>query len=367
MHRLSRWLPAIILILYVILAITYSVVTPMYESPDESEHFGFVQRLAESWDLPVIDASVKTAWQQEGSQPPLYYFAASLIAKLIPVEFEPFPLERSRNPHAWIGVGNARINQNSFVHTPAENFPWHGLYLRFHLVRLFSILIGAGTVYAVYRTARLAVPQIPAVALVAMAFTAFNPMFVFLSASVNNDNLVILLSTVAIWLMLSMTQQGFTVRRMLLLAVVLALASLSKLSGLTLYPIAGAVLLLPLLKHRITWRVFAASLLAMIGTFAILTLWWYVRNWQLYGDPTGLRAMISIVLPRPEPYTVITMLDEMEGLRISFWALFGWFNVIGPAWFLKTMDALTLVALISGVWWVAREIRRRHFDVLIPF
>src|SRR5260221_14466920 len=113
MQKLSRWLPAIILSLYIILAVTYSVVTPMYESPDESEHFGFVQRLAESWDLPVIDASVKTAWPQESNQPPLYYFAASFIAKLVPAEFYPFPLERSRNPHDWVCVCKARINKKS--------------------------------------------------------------------------------------------------------------------------------------------------------------------------------------------------------------------------------------------------------------
>jgi 4-amino-4-deoxy-L-arabinose transferase-like glycosyltransferase len=359
-------LPIIILIAYILLAFTYSVVTPMYESPDESEHFGFVQRLTESWELPVIDASVKTPWQQEGSQPPLYYFAASLVAKLVPVPLDQIPPERSRNPHAWIGVGTARINQNSFVHSPAENFPWRGLYLRFHLVRFFSIILGAFTVYAVYRVARLAVPQIPAVAPAAMAFVAFNPMFVFLTSSVNNDNSVILFNTLAMWLILLLALHGFVVRRIILLSIVLALACLSKLSGLTLYPVAGAVLVMLVYQRRISWQTLAISIGTMVTAFAVISLWWYVRNWQLYGDPTGLRAMISIVLPRPTPYTMITMLEEMEGLRISFWALFGWLNVIGPTWFIKMMDVLTIIALIGGIVSVFSELRHKRYDILIP-
>ncbi|MEP7289039.1 MAG: glycosyltransferase family 39 protein, partial [Chloroflexota bacterium] len=356
--EVNSYLPLFILLVYAILVVIYSVATPMFEAPDEEQHFGFVQHLTQAWDLPEQHGATKTPWGQEASQPPLYYLLGSLVARLVPADYDPYPL--ALNPHAEIGIGLAQLNRNTFAHTPDEAFPWHGVALRLHLVRLFSAILGGFSIYAVYRTARLALPDMPIVALVAMAFTAFNPMFLFLSASVNNDNLVTLFGTLASWLMMLLIQRGTTWQRIVLLAIVLALASLSKLSGLTLYPVVGVLLIFLLIKQRLTWRQLFVVAGIIGGSFIVLASWWYLRNLQLYGDVTGLNAMIAIVNPRKVPYTITTMLNEMQGLRISFWALFGWFNVIGPIWFLTAMDILTVIALIGGVWWVWRSVRSEN-------
>jgi 4-amino-4-deoxy-L-arabinose transferase-like glycosyltransferase len=358
-HRL----PLAILIAYVVLATIYSAAVPIFEAPDENYHFAFIQRLTQSLDLPVQDPAVETPWYQEGSQPPLYYLLGSLIARLVPADHVLYPLEK--NPHPQIGIGLARINRNFFLHGAAEAFPWRGLTLQFHLIRLMSVGFGVVTVYAVYRTARLAVPEKPVVAYTAMAFTAFNPMFIFVSSSINNDNLVTMFSTLASWQILAIVREGYTLRRVAIFAIVIALASLSKLSGLTLYVVAAAAFGVLLFKQRITWKQVLVAGALLLGVFAILAGWWYVRNWQLYSDPTGLNRMIAIIFPRKEPYTIKMMLDEMQGLRISFWALFGWFNVIGPDWFLVLMDTLTAVALIGGVVSVVRKLRAGQYDALM--
>ncbi len=377
--KIWRYALPTILIAYIALALIYSVVTPMFEAPDENYHFAFIQRLTQSWELPVQDSTIKTPWDQEGSQPPLYYLLASLVARIVPADVTAYPL--AKNPHAQIGIGLAQINHNVFVHTADETFPWHGLALRFHLVRFFSIVMGAVTVYAVYRTAQLAVRESPTVVrIVAAVFVAFNPMFLFITSSINNDNMVMLWGVLASWLMLAIIQNGYTTRRAALLAIVIALASLSKLSGLTLYVPTGAMLILLALNHHnftdsagelrhtqsITWRQLIMAVVLFGIAFVVIAGWWYVRNWQLYGDPTGLRAMIAIVAPRQTPYTLDTMLNEMQGLRISFWALFGWFNVIGPDWFLTAMDILTALALVGGIVWIASYMHKQDFRSLFP-
>src|SRR5258706_9191169 len=189
--------PLIILLAYAALALIYSVVTPAFEAPDENYHFAFIQRLSQSWELPVQDAAVKTPWYQEGSQPPLYYLLGAVFARLVPAENIPYPL--AENPHAALGGGLAKINHNFFLHGADGAFPWHGIFLQVHLIRLLSIVLGGFTVYAVYRTARLALPDQPLVSLIAMAFPAFNPMFLFVSASINNDNLVTAFGAAASW------------------------------------------------------------------------------------------------------------------------------------------------------------------------
>ncbi|MCB0174152.1 MAG: hypothetical protein KDJ97_26800, partial [Anaerolineae bacterium] len=61
-----------IALLFTFLATVYSIVTPIFESPDELWHYPFVWHLAQTAELPVQDPANPQLWQQEGSQPPLY-------------------------------------------------------------------------------------------------------------------------------------------------------------------------------------------------------------------------------------------------------------------------------------------------------
>ena len=55
--------------------------------------------------------------------------------------------------------------------------------------------------------------------------------------------------------------------------------------------------------------------------------WWYVRNQLLFGDPLALSAMFDI-LPRANPPTAAELLARAQGIWRSYWAVFGWFNVV---------------------------------------
>ncbi len=375
-----------ILIAYVILAVAYSIVTPIFEAPDENFHFAVIQYIAETGQLPVQDPAIKTPWYQEGSQPPLYYLLTAPIAALIPgATHNPYPLEP--NPHAQIGIGLTAINHNAFIHTDAESFPWRGVALAVHLIRLLSIGLGALTIALIHRTARRIFLDSPTIPIVVTAFVAFNPMFIFIHASINNDTLVTTLAAAAMWLIMGWLTANLTPppplrnhsegesrphamrimwREVIGLSVILALAAITKLSGLTLYAVAGAVLSIMLISKRITLR--RALLIGGVLTigFMVIAGWWYVRNVQLYGDPTGLRAMISIIEPRQTPYTIETMLAEMQGLRISFWGLFGWLNVIAPDLYLTLMDVLTALATIGGAVGVIRLVREKAWERIVP-
>ena len=75
--------------------------------------------------------------------------------------------------------------------------------------------------FSVHLPARTGVGQ-PAVALSAMAFNAFLPMFLFISASVNNDTLVVLLSSIALVMMVRIVQRDASRGFMLALGIVVA-------------------------------------------------------------------------------------------------------------------------------------------------
>ena len=233
---------ALVLILaaFAALAVTYSIVTPIFEAGDELWHYPFVQSLATGHGLPIQDPNVQTLWEQEGGQPPLYYAISALATFWI--DTRDLTDRLWRNPEAKIGIPLDYGNKNMVVHTSAEDFPWHNTALAVHLIRLLSILFSAFTVLFTYLLA-LEIGAEKTLAAVAAAIVAFNPMFSFISASVNNDNLAVMLAALALWLLTRLVTRGATTSRFVVLGFVLGLAALSKESDLGLLAVAAVVFL----------------------------------------------------------------------------------------------------------------------------
>ncbi len=345
-----RGIGAVILV-YVLLAIAYSIAIPLFETPDENHHAAYVRQLAEGGSLPVLEPARPGPWAQEGGQPPLYYALGALLTRAGGIEWDDAGLVR--NPHANLGIPLQLGNKNRWVHGEGEGWPWHGMTLAVHLLRFLSILLGCGTVYFAFRLARLALPAQPGLALAAAALTAFTPQFIFISASVNNDNLVIFLAALALWL-LARTCCGqpdpiMSWRDSVVLGVVLGLAALTKLNSLGLWLLAAVVLGVSALRGGQT-RQGLGRVAAMLSIAVAIAGWWYVRNWRLYGDLTGLSAFLQIVGPRPRPLALSDLGMELAGLRASLLGVFGWFNLALPAGAYRLWDAFVIVAL-AGLGW----------------
>src|SRR3972149_2092381 len=140
---------ALILMAYLALGLTYSVVDPILEASDEIFHYPVVKQIADGRGLPIQDPRDKDSlWMQEGSQPPLYYLIGAAITAWI--DTGPMESVMLKNPHAQIGRPGARNNKNMVVHSEEEDFPYHGVSLAVHLIRVLSVLMGAGTVALTY-------------------------------------------------------------------------------------------------------------------------------------------------------------------------------------------------------------------------
>ncbi|HID86254.1 MAG TPA: flippase-like domain-containing protein, partial [Anaerolineae bacterium] len=195
-----------LLAIFLALGVTYSVVNPLFEAPDEVWHTLYVKHLADGKGLPVHDLISEQPWRQEGSQPPLYYLAAALATAWVDTDDADAVIRY--NPHAAIGLATAYGNKNVMAHTAWEAFPWRGTVLAAHLARLLSVLMGAGTVLCTYLLALEIFPGRRALAAGAAAINAFNPQFLFISAAINNDVAVTLFSSLALWLLVRTLRRG---------------------------------------------------------------------------------------------------------------------------------------------------------------
>ncbi|MDX2139664.1 MAG: glycosyltransferase family 39 protein, partial [Chloroflexota bacterium] len=326
-QRARRWL-ALIVAGYVVLATFYSFATPPFEASDELWHYPMVKYLADNGlQLPLQDPVVPTAWRQEGSQPPLYYMIAAVLTSWI--DTSDLDYWRRINPHADIGVILPDGNVNMIVHRPNEGENRStGALSALQISRTLSLVLGAGTVIVTWLLGRALFPQTPIIAVIASAFNAFLPMFLFISGSVNNDNLSNLLGNLLTLLVVRLLSQTSapSLRQYVILGILMGAGLLAKLSLGFFIPIIALSLLIISLRRR-DWRPLLIGGI-ISGALTIATAgWWYLRNWQLYGDPTGLNVFLDIVGRRAIPANAVQLWSERDSYLRAFWGFFGGVNV----------------------------------------
>jgi 4-amino-4-deoxy-L-arabinose transferase-like glycosyltransferase len=355
---------AIILICYLVLGLTYAISTPLFESPDEVYHFRLIAHLAQGNGLPVQRPGEVGPWRQEGGQPPLYYLlAARLVAGTSQSFGGPLGIDLSdreataqANPHADIGVPTADGNINYAVHRPGEWCRLEGTALAVRLVRGLSLLLGLVTLLAAYGLAREIEPTRRWLAPAATALTAFNAMFLQISATANNDALAIALGSLGAWLLVRYARRDPEPAEWVLPSLLLGAASLSKLSLLALAPLFGLAIIVGAVRRR-SWAHLMRGLLALAVPAVLVGGWWYLRNWCLYGDATGLAPFVEIIGARYPRPTLTQLAGEWPGFVQSFWGLFGWMNLPAPTAYYRVWNAIGLLALAGVPLYLWRERR----------
>lgn len=351
---------ALILAAHLALGLLYSWATPIFEAPDEGYHFAVIRWIALGHGLPKQDPTIKQDWEQEGSQPPLYHALAAGLTHWVLAATDDWAEVFVHNPHSRIGIPDTTHNVNLYRHTAREQFPYRGTPLAVHLARWLSLVISAGTIILTYRLAMWVFPTRTEVAWLAAALAAFNPKVLFINASVNNDNLLMLLSTASLLMMMPLMRAVVTrfEWKALGLGILLGLAALTKVSGLVLWPLAALSVGWGAWQAR-SWRRFVMGGLLIGVTALLISGWWFWRNQLLYGELLGLNTMVAIAGPRADkaPITLWALLrDEWYGFYRSFWDVFGVFTILPAQWIQWILDGLTLGAL-AGLGW--RVLRRR--------
>ena len=361
---------ALILLSFVVLGMTYAIVTPVFEASDELWHYPMIHHLADGNPLPeqVFDPALAGPWNQEASQPPLYYYIGAALTFWI--DRADMTTVRWLNPHVDNGVLTTDGNTNLAIHDTTLS-PWQGTVLAVHLVRFFSVFLGAATVYLTFRIAKLTVPDRPEIVLGATAVNAFLPMFLFISGAVNNDNLAVPLASLALFLMVHqvVSRSGWRIATSLVLGIVMGLAILTKEGTFGLFPLAAGTIFIACWQMdsqypKVQWRHLLTLLGRSLGYFFILLVpvlliagWWYYRNLVLYGDWLGWNAFIAVLGQRAHPASLAQLWGERWGFMLSYWGLFGGVNIPMWRWVYYVLNSILIVSVIGFVLYLLQEVK----------
>jgi Dolichyl-phosphate-mannose-protein mannosyltransferase len=299
---------------FIFFSLAVAILTPAWEAPDEDSHVLNVETLVRGhWYRMEPGAGL------EPHQPPLYYLGLAGWQRLFRT--------RARHPQP-VGVPIESFSCEydvcaAYRHDLPQEAADKRLVL---LLRIPSVLCGVGVVLLTAAVARR-MSRDPWSPVVAAAMVAAVPEFVFLSGSVNNDNLANLLAAVLLFVCVLFvdhaprtTRDGW--RWALLLGGLVGLLLLTKLSAAML--LFGVVISI-WLATKCAWSRFNLLALAAISGMVVCSFW-VVQNLRWYGDPLAvtrsreyLRPLLGLGFPRSYGAVRILLVDLPDQLYRGFW------------------------------------------------
>ncbi len=346
-----------LLLVHVALGVGFGLVTPLYEAPDEENHYLFIRYLVERGTLPVQDLNPNGP---RGHHPPLYYLLAVPLSAWIPQQIPLDGIDRPINPSVDYRYGDPRPdNKNKYLQFFDEDrWPYRGQALGIHLVRLLSTAFSAVAVVFTYLAGRQLRPHDPVLAWLAAGLIALNAMVLFMAGIVQNSTAALASGAATVWALarivvaLDAPAERWPWRHWAVLGGVLGISLLLQTSALTLLPVAGAVWLFAALRDpHAGWarrgRTALTAALAAGAPILALTGWWFWRNWTLYGDPTANRTIAALWTYGPiQPLSV-----SIEQIATGLVGRFGQGLMIdfpAPVYWIAWLGAL--IAFAAAVW-----------------
>ncbi|MCK6624872.1 MAG: glycosyltransferase family 39 protein [Anaerolineae bacterium] len=368
----------LILLIYLALAATHSIVAPLTVGNDEWAHFLYVRFIAEHGHLPTTLAERAEAGYKADA-PPLYHLlAAAATAGVEPTRLlRPLDSPRRQLADNW-------PNPYALVHSGYELPPYRGEVLLWHLGRGVSILFGLALIGLTYLTS-LALWPSRRRALLAAAGVAFIPAVVFHSSVLTYESLSAAVSALFLLVSLQAIARPRQARWWFSLGLLAGLAITIKYSAILLPFEIGGVAGLAWFKWRqhqpalSGWRFLSKSLLlAGAGTLLAASWWFGFLLWHfntidthgpllgvlqplLVGDGSdttsvaiaaslfGQQGEIAARSPLPRDYWQLTQL-----LLDSFWAAPVAGRFILSPWLALAFSLAALVSL-AGLWPIWRQ------------
>jgi 4-amino-4-deoxy-L-arabinose transferase-like glycosyltransferase len=250
------------------------------------------------------------------------------------------------------------------------------MLVQLQLMRLFGVLLGAITALLTFFFLREILPAVPWAATVGALCVALQPLFGFMSGTVNPDTM---LFTIAAGLFLCLARafrRGFTWRVALALGLLIAVGFATKLNfvGLSFGVFAGLVVLTVREARFRGWR--ALRPLAIAGGIGLAPVALYAlrnvaANHPTFGLASGVAGTITATpLTNEFSYVWELYLPRLPGMTNYFsgitpyrdiWfdrsvGLYGWMDTMFPGW----VDSIALVPAAAVTLLCGRELLARR-------
>ncbi len=392
--RLKSWAWWLSLItLFLLLAISYSQITPFNKGFDEGINLDYIEFIAIHGRLPVTYAE-REIIGPKANWPALYHILVAGLGHLFNADMAAPPQIKI----FWDSFRYQAIDTGTentwYLHTEDQEWPYYGSLLVLRLGRWLSILFSLLTLFLVYFIALELLPDRPGIAWVAMALLGFIPVFIFTGSVLNEDALVALLATFYFLLLIRIIKYPENLWRYGLIGVVLGLSITVKYTTVILPVEIGLLLVVITRQYGYSW-LWGVKRMAVVATSTALgASWWFGWNLWFLNEveelgliPGLLRPVFTggtdVTLARlgnffsggqiglaelPENTAAGTFSEWLQETFLSFWGI-----TIGGAIpfypFPYIVISLLLAVILLGLWrlWHRGDTASRRWLALMLF
>jgi Predicted membrane protein (DUF2142) len=239
----AAWICALIAFLN---GAAWSLITPPFQGRDEPAHFAYVQLLAETGTLPHSTSSEQSEYSPEQAlvMEGLHQNEIKLSAEIPAISSAGEQQTLTRDLEAGLSrVGSGEVGVATGeppLYYALETIPYAigapNMLTQLELMRLLSALLAAATTLLVFFFIRELLPAVPWSATVGAACVAVQPLFGFMSGTLNPDTMLYAISAALFLCLARGFRRGLTRNLAILTGSLIAAGFLTKLNFVGLAP-----------------------------------------------------------------------------------------------------------------------------------
>lgn len=360
--------------------LSWMILIPVWQYPDEQAHFAQVQYLAEKNDIPENNKSFDTSYEVSFSEKILgterdeqgnnkFTYNPGYKGKysenfwgLQEKEIVNLP----RQARAEMVKNEATLNPPLYYKVSAfiyGLFSKGNLFIRVYAIRLLSTVFFLTLILVTFKTAQLLFPNNGLYPVLIASILAFKPMLVFATTGILPDSLVILFFSLFIFISIKLIKEGISFSKLFLLLLVIALGAATRQNFLIVLFIMPMVFLYQFIVKK-------SSRKSLILLFFTTTSVLYVASFFL----PDLGFINRFDFPEssskfPNPLSNLSYFDHMAWtIKHSvaevwpwFWGVYKWLSLTLPPVTYRIINRVIPIILIGLILKVWSTLRKRDF------
>lgn len=371
-HR--EWLLiGLLLIIMLLKGMLWSLAFPLWQGPDEDDHYAVIQFIGENGRLPdeadtwlpdevALSRELADVGRLDYNPEQRQGWSETAVG-LREAEFDHVPLsERTSTDRRITGkLMHATPLYYMMAAVPYRLIGYEqNLLVRMQVQRFFAVLVSSPIVIIAYLIARLLFPASQTMRLTIPTLVAFHPQLTQMTAVISVDGFFFVLYSLLIYLCLRVLRDGLGWKTAVAIGLTFATAFLIKPTINGFVPLVALVVLYDWWRRGGAPRkgeraqvVWAAVL--MNGIILPPALWWMARSWRINQDLFYFNPVLEghRIIQNPfYDYAFFThMLHYYQsvwgGLFVTWWAHFGWVDTPLPPWVYTFLRLLTVLAMVG--------------------
>lgn len=378
--RQERWLIGLLLVIMLVKGALWSLAFPLWQGPDEDDHYAVIQFIGENGRLPdeadvwlPDEVAISRELADVGRldyNPEQRQGWSSQPVGLREAEFDALPQTSRTSTETQV---TAKLMHATPLYYLLAAVPYRlvgyeqNLLVRMQVQRLFAVLLSSPIVLVAYLLARLLFPNNQAMRLTIPILVAFHPQLTQMTAVISVDGFFFVLYGLLIYFCLRILRDGLDVKTAVFIGLTFAAAFLIKPTINGFVPLVALVVVYDWWRRKgERWSVFWAAVV-MNGIILPLAIWWMARSWRLNQDLFYFNPVVEghRIIQNPFydyqfwPHLIDFYQSVWGGLFVTWWAHFGWVDTPLPPWVYHLLRVLTVLAIAGLAWKLGRGWEKR--------